>query len=271
MSERTPAVAGAFYPADSSELEHVVTACLEGVPRLGLRPRAVVVPHAGLEYSGRCAGQVLGRLAIPPVVVMLAPNHTSRWRGPGASLWSEGSFRTPLGPVPVATAFARRLAASSDLVRDDVTAHQLEHAIEVQLPFLQVLAPGTAIVPLVVAWDDWPCTERLAAALARVIAEWPEDVLLLASSDFNHFEPATETERKDRLALERIERLDGRGLLEVCRRERITMCGRAPAAAAVEAARRAGATAAQVVEHCHSGLVTGDDQRVVGYAGILIW
>jgi MEMO1 family protein len=267
---RAPAVAGQFYPADVAELDALLAGCLQDVPREGRRCRAAIVPHAGLVYSGRTAAAVFARLLIPPVVVILAPNHTGRLASPGASVWDHGSFLTPLGPVAVESAFAGQLVAGCDLARSDVLAHRLEHAVEVELPFLQRLAPGTSIVPIVLAWDDWERSRRLAQVLARLVLSWPAGVLLLASSDMTHYEPAGEAARKDRLALAAIERLDGAGLLETCRRHGITMCGRAPAATVLEAARELGATGAELVDYRHSGLVSGDDTSVVSYAGVLI-
>jgi AmmeMemoRadiSam system protein B len=238
---------------------------------MGRSARAAIVPHAGLVYSGRCAGAVFRGLALPPVVVILAPNHTGFGRTPGgAGLWARGAFLTPLGRTPVAAAFAEALARQCPLAAHDPDAHRNEHAIEVELPFLQILSRDTAIVPIVLAWDDWPSSRTLATALADVIQGWGEDVLVLASSDMTHYEPAAAARRKDRLALDAVEQLHGEALLDVCRRERITMCGRAPAAVALEAARRLGATAAEVVDYRHSGMVTGDDSRVVAYAGVVI-
>jgi hypothetical protein len=263
-------VAGHFYPAGAAALRHLVAACLEGVPAESRRAMAALVPHAGLVYSGRCAGEVFGRLALPPTVVILAPNHTGRCASPGASAWTAGTFATPLGGVAIDEAFAAALARACDLVAHDPDAHEAEHAIEVELPFLAALAPATRIVPLVLAWEDWAPSERLAAALAETVVSWPTPVLIVASTDMTHDESARSAGRKDRLALEAIRRLDGRALLDVCRRERISMCGRAPAAVALEAARRLGASRADLVDYRHSGLVTGDHSDVVSYAGVVI-
>jgi hypothetical protein len=267
---RPPAVAGRFYPAEPSRLRALIDACLAGAPREARAARGALVPHAGIEYSGRCAGQVFGRLALPPVIVVLAPNHTGRWGAAGgAGLWRSGAFATPLGDVPVAAEFAARLEDASPLVGHDPLAHRSEHAIEVELPFLAALG-GVSLVPLVLAWDDWARCAELAAVLADLIAGWTTGVLLLASSDLSHYESAGIAASKDRLALAAIERLDGRALLETCRREHITMCGRAPAAVVLEASRRLGARRAEVVDYRHSGQVTGDHDRVVGYAGVVI-
>ena len=137
-----------------------------------------------------------------------------------------------------------------------------------ELPFLQQLAPATAVVPLVLGWDDWGRCETLAVALAKVVAGWPTEVLLLASSDLTHYESAAAAARKDRMALAALERLDGRGLLETCRSERISMCGIYPATAALSALGRLGARAGTLVGYATSGEVTGDFSDVVAYAGM---
>lgn len=267
---RAAAVAGSYYPKEPEALRLAIAECLAEVPQEDRRCRACVVPHAGLLYSGKCAGAVFGRLAIPPTVVIVGPNHSGRLRSPGASLWRSGTFETPLGPVAVDETFGAVLERTCDRVAHDPLAHRAEHAIEVELPFLRVLAPASAIVPIVLAWDRWQDSRALAGALAAAVMSAAHDVLLIASSDFTHFESAESAGRKDRRALAAIERLDGRTLLEVCRRENITMCGRSAASVVVEAARQLGATAAEVVDYRHSGWVTGDDAMVVSYAGVLI-
>jgi len=210
-------------------------------------------------------------VALPALIVILAPNHTGVCRAPGgASLWEEGAFRTPLGDVPVDVPCAAALRAASPLVGVDHHAHRGEHAIEVLLPFLQVLRPDARIVPLVLAWDAWDRASELGNALASVVREAAEPILLVASSDLNHYEPAAVTEQKDARALEAVTALDGAELLARCRRERISMCGRGPAAVVIAAARALGATRADVVDYRHSGWVSGDDSQVVGYGGVVI-
>lgn len=268
---RRPAVAGTFYPREPALLREMVDGFLSAVEEPPAPAIGAIAPHAGLVYSGQCAAHVLARIALPPVVVVLAPNHTGYGSAPGgASLWPRGEFVTPLGPVPVAAALAEALLARCDLTAADRIAHTGEHAIEVELPFLQALGGTMEILPIVLAWDDWRRCERLATALAGLIAHWPQQVLLLASSDMTHYEPADRAAEKDQVALDAIRRLDGEGLLAVCRREHITMCGRAPAAVVVEASRQLGATAATVVDYRHSGAVTGDEASVVAYAGVIL-
>ncbi len=234
--------------------------------------RAVIAPHAGYIYSGPTAARVFARVPIPGLVIIAAPNHTGVCEAKsGVSLWEAGAFRTPLGEVPIAADVAERLRTISDgVVEVDHAAHRSEHAVEVELPFLQLLRSEVRIVPLVIAWDAWDPTRLLAEVLARLVHAAGEPVLLLASSDLNHYEPAPVSEKKDARALEAVRALDGAELLARCTREHISMCGRGPAAVVMEAARALGATRADVVDYRHSGWVSGDNARVVGYAGVVI-
>ena len=234
--------------------------------------RAVIVPHAGYIYSGPTAARVFAQVPIPGLVVILAPNHTGVVEAKeGVSIWEAGKFKTPLGDVPVDRDAARALIEiSHGMVDIDHDAHLAEHAVEVELPFLQMLRADVRIVPLVIAWDQWDPARLLGEMLARLVQAAGEPVLLLASSDLNHYEPAAVAEEKDHRALQTIEALDGEELLARCKRERISMCGRGPAAVVLAAARALGAKQAEVIDYRHSGLVSGDNARVVGYAGVVI-
>jgi AmmeMemoRadiSam system protein B len=268
---RRPAVAGSFYPRDPVELRSLVAGFLDTVNGSPDRALGAIAPHAGLVYSGQCAAHVFKRVTLPPVIVVLAPNHTGRLGAPGgASLWSHGAFATPLGAVPVNAAFTEALATRCSLAADDSFAHAGEHAVEVQLPFFQLSGATISIVPIVLAWDEWPRCRSLAEALAELIRAWPQDVLLVASSDMTHYEHADRAAAKDRLAFAAIERLDGEALLDACHRHGITMCGRAPAAVMLEASRLLGASGAKLVDYRHSGWVTGDNASVVAYAGFVV-
>ena len=276
MSVRPPAVSGRFYPSDPVELRATVATLLADA-RKAVRPSGrpavgVIAPHAGYIYSGPTAAAVFAQAAIPGVVIILAPNHTgiSEAEG-GVSLWEAGAFRTPLGEVPIDADMAKGLLeVSRGVVGVDHDAHRAEHAVEVELPFLQLLRADVRIVPLVIAWDTWDAARLLGEMVARLVQAAGEPVLLLASSDMNHYEPARVTEQKDAQALDAIRVLDGAELLARCKRERISMCGRGPAATVIAAARALGAERAEVVDYRHSGWVSGDNARVVGYAGVVI-
>jgi AmmeMemoRadiSam system protein B len=274
---RPPVVSGRFYPKDPAELRAVVATLLADARRdLGTTPTApfpaVIVPHAGYIYSGPTAARVFARVAIPGLVVILAPNHTGVVEAEqGVSIWEAGAFQTPLGEVAVdADAAQALIEISRGMVDVDHDAHRGEHAIEVELPFLQMLRADVRIVPLVIAWDQWALARLLGAMLAQLVQVADEPVLLLASSDLNHYEPAAVSEKKDEMALDAIRRLDGQDLLARCTRERISMCGRGPAAVVLAASRALGAKQVEVVDYRHSGWVSGDNGRVVGYAGVVI-
>ncbi len=276
MSVRPPAVSGRFYPSDPVELRATVATLLadarKAVGPSGRPAIGVIAPHAGHIYSGATAASVFASVTVPGLVIILAPNHTGVCDVEGGvSLWEAGAFRTPLGDVPVdAEMAAALLDVSRGVVGVDHDAHRAEHAVEVELPFLQLLRADVRIVPLVLAWDAWDAARLLGEMLARLVKAAGEPVLLLASSDLNHYEPARVTEQKDAQALDAIRDLDGAELLARCTRERISMCGRGPAATLIAAARALGATRAEVVDYRHSGWVSGDNTRVVGYAGVVI-
>jgi MEMO1 family protein len=270
LPSRTPAVSGTFYPALPGRLRADVRAFLENAspPRRAL---GVLAPHGGYAYSGAIAGAAFGAVEVPGTCIILAPNHTGRGRArEGGSLLVDTAYRTPLGDVEPDTELGTALQERArPLLIEDPLAHAEEHAVEVLLPFLQMRNAATRVVPVVLGWSDWERTRALAGAIHDVIAG-RTDVLLVASSDMNHYEPAADSADKDAMALERIVTLDGEGLLEATRQHHISMCGRVPVACALEVARRAGFTRADVVGYAHSGLVTGKHDRVVGYAAALI-
>jgi len=265
---RTPAVAGMFYPSHPAQLRTAVERLLvrERAPRA---VRAVVVPHAGYLYSGATAGRVYACAPLPSRLLILCPNHTGL--GPPLSVFARGSWRTPLGEVPVDEALASALLEACPLCEADESAHRREHAVEVQLPFLQVVVEDPRIVPIAVGTSDFAALTSLAAGLAEAVRASGGEAVLIVSSDMNHYESARENRRKDDLALAALLALDAAGLNRVVREEHISMCGAAPAVAAVVAARALGATEADLVDYTHSGQVTGDDEEVVSYAGVRIF
>jgi AmmeMemoRadiSam system protein B len=310
---RQPAVAGRFYPADARELEKSVRDCLASadsraevagevgaqsgtkvgtekapaVTKAGVHAKsgaektraiACLVPHAGYIYSGGVAGAVFARLAIPPRtiprrIIILGPRH----RPPGAELaiQSDGAWQTPLGLAPIDSALARALVAACPSLKEDEVAHRREHSIEVEIPFLQVLAGNFSFVPIAVGTLNYEKLTALGHALANVIsATGGEPVLLIASSDLNHHEPDNVTRAKDRRAIDQMLALDPRGLYDAVRREGITMCGVGPAVAALTAARDLGATRAELVRYATSADAfdadaIGERDSIVGYAGMI--
>lgn len=264
--DRQPAVAGRFYPSDPLALrsycrKHLVGEVKE--PAFGL-----VAPHAGYMYSGHVAASVYSRVELPRDVIILCPNHTGR--GSAVAVMSSGSWITPLGPVPINAELAEALKEESTLFEEDAIAHQQEHSLEVQLPFIQYLRPDVRLVPIDIGTNNLVLLREIGAALASVIAASQHPVLLIASSDMTHYEPADSARRKDSMAIREIERLDEDGLFAAVRDYGISMCGYAPTIAVMHACRRLGATSARLVRYANSGDVSGDYSSVVGYAGLII-
>ena len=266
---RPPAVAGTFYPADPDALGRQVDTLMADSERKPQRWAAAMVPHAGLVYSGRLAAAVLNRLAIPGLVLVIGPKHThlgvdwavaphETWSIPGATIASDPDF-------------ARTLADAIPGLKRDAAAHQREHAIEVELPFLARLAPASRVVGVALASADWEHCQQFAAGLAGVIRALPEPPLLLISSDMNHYATDRETHLLDEVALQAMQRLDPKHLLDTVIEHDISMCGVIPAVIVMETLRRLGGlTQIDRVGHTTSAEVSGDTSRVVGYAGVLI-
>lgn len=269
---RRPAVAGMFYPADPAVLEQVVRAFLSRTPEEGEAQAAgVLLPHAGYPYSGHVAGYTLSRLfgggaSLPDTVILLGPSHHSRARG--VFIWSDGMWDSPLGRVGVDTEAARRLAEEGAVFTCSHETHEREHALEVLLPFLQVLNPAVRIVPVTVAQPDPAALALAGRALAREIRE--HGAFLVVSSDMSHYISAEKARALDSLALAQVEAADPDGLYATVMKRRISMCGVLAAVAALHAMRALKKDHGRVVCYDTSGRVTGDAGNVVGYAGALL-
>ena len=270
---RPPAVAGRFYPADAQELQSEVRTFTQSSEPTAVQPVKVralgcIVPHAGYVYSGAVAGAVYRSLELPSRYVILCPNHTGR--GEPLAIMSQGSWQTPLGMVAIDTELAEALKTRFPLLAEDEVAHRFEHALEVQLPFLQVLHPEFRFVPIAVGTGQFEVLSALGISLAAAIRELSDAVLVVTSSDMNHYESDSITRVKDRRAIDQILALKPRGLYEVIREAKISMCGYGPAVAMLTATLKLGATKAELIRYATSGDVSGDRQMVVGYAGIAI-
>jgi AmmeMemoRadiSam system protein B len=265
---RLPAVAGRFYPSNPAELTSLVNKYAK--KELGNVPaqvKACLVPHAGYVYSGHVAGAVFARVALPKRILILGVRHFPR--GESVAILSKGAWRTPLGDVEIDASLAETLRGACRLLQEDSVAHSGEHSLEVQLPFLQVLAPGFTFVPVALGTVRYEDLVSVGEAMARVLAAQSEDALLLTTSDLNHYEDDATTRRKDGKAMDQLLAMDARGLYDTCRREEISMCGLGPAVAMLTAVRAMGAKNAELVRYATSGDVSGDRDAVVGYAGMI--
>lgn len=264
---RHPAVAGRFYPGDPDSLLAEVQT-YESPAQKPIRALGCVAPHAGYMYSGHVAGAVYAQLEIPQRCVIMCPNHTGM--GTPLSIMGEGKWETPLGDVPIDAELASTLKQRFPLLSEDSQAHRSEHAVEVQLPFLQARRRDLRFVPIALGTRQFEALEKLGEALAEVIAAQSETVLIIASSDMNHYESDRVTRVKDHKAIDRILALDPPGLFDVVMNEDISMCGFGPTVAMLTAAKRLGATKAELVKYATSGDVSGDRNMVVGYAGVAV-
>lgn len=267
-SVREAAVAGQFYPASPAELQREVQTYLGKSAQPKFRALGVVAPHAGYIYSGAVAGAVYGRVEVPRKAIVLCPNHTGF--GEPLSIISSGSFQTPLGEIGIDSELAQALKSGFPLLREDAASQMREHAVEVQLPFLRALRDDLQFVPITVGTGQFEVLSALGVVMAKVIAAAGEPVLIVASSDMNHYEADDETRVKDALAIEQVLSLQPAGLFQTVRAQKISMCGVGPTVAMLTAAIKLGATKAELIRYATSGDVNGDRSHVVGYAGIAV-
>ncbi len=265
---RTPAVAGRFYPDRADDLLREIREFTSPATTRHTSALGCVAPHAGYIYSGAVAGAVYSSLEIPEHCVILCPNHTGKGRP--LAVTAQSSWQTPLGTVAPDADLATRLLQRFPALEEDSAAHRGEHAIEVQLPFLQVRQPQLKIVPIVIGTRNFAVLRGLGEALAEAITAGQEKVLIVASSDMNHYESDAVTRVKDQKAIERVLALDAHGLWETVTNEDISMCGFGPTIVMLTAAQLLGATSATLVKYATSGEVSGDYDQVVGYAGIIV-
>jgi AmmeMemoRadiSam system protein B len=266
---RHAAVAGRFYPRDPQDLRNELRSYISAAPAPKPMPAfGCIVPHAGYVYSGHVAGAVFARLEIPERCVILCPNHTGIGRA--FAIMSEGEWETPLGSIPIDNTLASALKASCPILQEDSAAHHAEHAIEVELPFLQTRQPKLKFVPIALGTHQFEPLEQIGFALADVISAQTQPCLIVASSDMNHYESDAVTRVKDQKAIQAILALDPRGLYDIVTQQDVSMCGFGPTVAMLTAVKELGAKSAELVKYATSGDISGDRQLVVGYAGVLL-
>ncbi len=266
--KRKPAVAGQFYPQGKERLLKIVSNLVDE-SKEKRSCIALISPHAGYMYSGKVAGETFSSIIIPDTVLLLGPNHTGM--GKAFAIMDKGEWETPLGDIIINEELASIILEESSLVRIDPTAHLWEHSIEVQLPFIQFFNPNATFVPVCIQKTTYEQLKGFGEDIAEAIKKFGKGVLIVASSDMSHYIPKEEAEKKDWIALERIEDLNPEGLYEVVEREDISMCGIAPVVSALSASIKLGAKNAKTVSYATSGDITGDYTEVVGYAGVIIY
>jgi hypothetical protein len=267
--DRQPIVSGQFYPGDAKELSLQVEEYLaSGQTPADRRTLLAMAPHAGYPFSGPTAGKVMATANLAQTIIMLGPNHSGRGRA--LAVWPEGGWLTPLGRMSVESNLADALIEAEPRLSRDYEAHMYEHSLEVVVPFIAARNKDARIVPICVAEHRPDVLLSVAESMARVIGGWKEPVSLVVSSDMSHYVSHDAAKKQDSLALSAIEALDSEGLLNVVRREGISMCGVLPMTLGLAVAKALGAQSARVVDYSTSGETSGDFERVVGYAGVIV-
>ncbi len=263
---RNPYVAGYFYPGTAAELRKMLSGLVdEEAPKedaIGL-----LVPHAGYQYSGPVTGAAVSRIKIKDTFVIMGPTHTGR--GKPYSVMAGGTWKTPLGNVEVDAELATRIIERSGHLEADEVAHQEEHAVEVQLPFLQYFRPDVRIVPVILGGASIEVYREIGQGIAAAITELKREAVVMASGDMTHYEPQSAAREKDMKAVEAMLALDEKELARRYQGLHITMCAYGPAACLIAAAKELGADSADLVKYMTSGDTTGDYDAVVGYAGVI--
>ncbi len=276
---RPPVVAGQFYAGTRPELIKQIEWCYTHpygsgkVPRVHAGPRrlvGLVSPHAGYMYSGPVATHGFTYIAqdgMPSSIVIIGPNH--RGTGSGVSIITSGKWSTPLGEVQIDEALSKAIKQASDIIDVDMLAHAYEHSLEVQLPFLQHLFGNKfKIVPICIMLQDIKTSKEVGDAIAK--ASGGKDVVIIASTDFTHYESQSSATTKDHKAIDKILALDPEGLIRTVEEEAITMCGYGPVSAMLQAAKKLGAKKAKLLKYATSGETAGPMAQVVGYGSIAI-
>jgi len=276
---RPPACAGTFYEASAPGLHQQVNSLLEP-DAVALPAIAIVCPHAGLMFSGSVAGAVYSRVRIPQTAILVGPNHTGY--GPPLSVYARGKWAIPGGLVSIAEDLAQAFLTLCADAAPDHLAHQYEHCLEVQIPFLLAKRPDIQILPIVLGIQNLASCLALGAALAALVKTQDEPPILIASSDLTHCGPGfgqspapgltadAFARCQDRLALNALCALKEREFHRTIETHNITMCGYAPTTAVMHAARLLGAQNATVIRYATSAEISGNVNQVVGYAGVTL-
>lgn len=279
---RYPAVAGSFYPATAEGIKRQVLAYLnearkEIAAKQAVPPIAAVSPHAGYIYSGKTAAYTFASLEESlkkknTTVIFFGPNHTGIGVAPVSI--SHETWMTPVGKSETDLEVAGAIEKACPLVARDESAHLQEHSIEVQLPFLQIINPAAKVVCICISVQEGDVPLQVGRAVAKVVGEKKlsgRNFVVVASSDFTHYEEAEAARKKDLPAIEKAKKLDGAGLQMEVGLHNLSICGHGPIAAASEYAKLMGAKKGELLHYTNSGEETGDFGSVVAYASIAFY
>jgi len=270
--ERRPRYAGSFYPGDPLELMRQISGLFHDVKkeRIDGNIISVISPHAGYPYSGSVAASAFKLLEGMKydIVVVISPSHADMF--PGASIYNGGAYVTPLDKLYVDLDLAIKMGnINQNKVYLSTKGHtggavrRAEHALEVQLPFLQIVLGDFKLIPIVMGEQEWDVCVALAEVLAGTLHD--KNALIVASSDLSHYHSAVDAEIKDNIVRSTVDSFNPEGLYKAISKGEAEACGTGPMIASMLAAKKLGATRSSVVKYSHSGETTGDMDAVVGY------
>ncbi|MCL5239109.1 MAG: MEMO1 family protein [Candidatus Marsarchaeota archaeon] len=269
---RKPAVAGTFYPADPGELEALISKQMLKTDTTALsESKAFVAPHAGYQFSGQVAAHTYAALQQAhakkrfDTLVIIGPNHTGYGRPIAVSL---EDWQTPLGVVKNDRELSETIANLPDMYADEI-AHAFEHSVEVQLPFIQKTIGEMKCVFVCMGDQSYESCIALTNAIVSAAKSRKRNITIIASSDFNHYEPATVAKKKDAPAIDAALKLDPEGFHELIHKNNDSACGFGPVTVAAMFARRSGARSGMLLKYATSGDTTNDYSSVVAYASIV--
>ncbi len=272
MAVRRSIIAGSWYPGNPQKLSATIDDYLEAarIEPLTIKPSALISPHAGYVYSGPVAAHAYKTLQGQryKTVVVISPSHRAYF--PYVAVWDKGCYETPLGKVRIDERLCESLIRSSDLIRAERGPHLQEHALEIQLPFLQHVLGEFELCPLIMGQQDYPLCKLLGQYLAENVADH-EDILVVASSDLSHFHGNELARRMDTAVEGRIAGFDVEGLARDLAAGQCEACGGGPIMAAMLYARHIGRHNVRVLKYANSGDVTGDRGSVVGYLAAVLF
>ena len=270
MKIRHQQVAGYFYPAEKERLQKDISLLLQvAKPEKSVKNIfGIVSPHAGYIYSGKTAAYAYNLLKNKnyETVIVISPSHSEYFSG--SSIFDGDAYETPLGVVEIDQSVVNKLINNSKTIFRGIQGHRKEHALEVQIPFLQSVLSNFKIVPVVMGDQGEMFIEELARKISEVANE---KTLIVASSDMSHFYSSEEAERLDAIIERRINGFDFQSLMEDIDNHKCEACGAGPIITMMKAASLKNINNSLVLNRSDSGDVTGDNTEVVGYLSAVVY
>lgn len=268
---REEAVAGMFYSAEEDELRRQISLLLEAnIPQKHYKNVVgIISPHAGYVYSGRSAAyayNVLKNDVQFETAIIISPSHREYFQG--ISIYKGDAYKTPLGVISINKILAETIIENGNHIYFGNEGHGAEHALEVQLPFLQMIQDNFSIVPIVIGDQSTEYVNDLAYSLSKSIGE---NNVVIVSSDLSHFHEKSKADQFDSIIEEHINNYDYEQLMENLKAKKCEACGGGGIVALMKAANLQAESKAEVISYTNSSDVSGDTSSVVGYLSAVIY